>query len=1037
MLQSGQNVLTVTARDATGNTGTDVLTVTYTPPDTTAPAVTITAPTTAASFATGATPLSLSGTAADAVGVTQVSWSNDRGGSGTASGHDQLERQAASCLQPVPTVLTVTARDAAGNTSSDTLTVTYTPPQALCSACTIFDPAAVPGAVTILDSSPVNLGVKFRAEIDGYVTGVRFYKGAQNQGTHVGSLWSSTGTLLASATFSNETASGWQQVNFSTPVPIQANAVYVASYFAPQGRYSGDNDYFASSAATRGVLQALQEGTSGGNGVYRYGAANAFPNSSWRSTNYWVDVVFSSDGTPPPDATAPSLAITAPTGSATYATSTTPLSLGGTAADDTGVTQVSWSNDRGGSGTASGTTNWTVSGIVLAAGANVLTVTARDAAGNSSSDTLTVTYSVPTADTAAPTVSIATPTSATTFSTSAPSISLGGSAADNVGVTQVSWSNDRGGSGTASWNDQLDRQQHRAAGRCQPADRHRARRRRQHGDRRAERHLRRRARPAAGCSLFSAAAIPTLASSPDTGAVNLGVKFRADVGGRVTGVRFYKGPGNTGTHVGSLWSAAGALLATATFGNETATGWQQVNFASAVTISANTTYVVSYHAPNGGYAFNPAYFASSGIDNGVLHAPTSGAAGGNGVYRYAAGNAFPDASYNASNYWVDVVFDATPATPDTTAPVVTITTPSSASTFETGTSPLTLGGTATDVGGVTQVSWSNDRGGSGTATGTGAWTANGIVLVSGVNTLTVTARDAAGNTGTDTLLVTYTPPAVDTTPPVVTITAPTSGGAFTTPASPVTLAGTAADAVGVVQVAWSNDRGGSGTASGTANWSAGGIALASGVNVITVTARDAAGNASSDTLNVTYEGTRGLCRVQSVGCHGDAVGRVLHGHERGQPRRQVPGHCSRADRGRALLQGSGQHGHARGEPVDRGRHAAGAGHVHQRDCERMAAGQFRDPGRHPAEHHLCRVLPRAQWPVRIRRGLFREHLGGVRPVAGPGDCGSRWQRRVPLRRGQRFPERELQRQQLLGRRRVRKRLRGGDRGSDRVRRAPD
>ena len=62
---------------------------------------------------------------------------------------------------------------------------------------------------------------------------------------------------------------------------------------------------------------------------------------------------------------------------------------------------------------------------------------------------------------------------------------------------------------------------------------------------------------------------------------------------------------------------------------------------------------------------------------------------------------------------------------------------------------------------MTQVTWVNDRGGSGTATGTTSWSVSGIVLLSGQNVLTVTARDAAGNTSTDTLTVTYTP--ADTT----------------------------------------------------------------------------------------------------------------------------------------------------------------------------------------------------------------------------------------------------------------------------------
>ncbi len=145
---------------------------------------------------------------------------------------------------------------------------------------------------------------------------------------------------------------------------------------------------------------------------------------------------------------------------------------------------------------------------------------------------------------------------------------------------------------------------------------------------------------------------------------------------------------------------------------------------------------------------------------------------------------------------------------------------------------------------MTQVTWANDRGGSGTATGTTGWSVSGIVLQSGQNVLTVTARDAAGNTSTDTLTVTYTPP--DTTPPTVTITGPTSSG-------DLQHDGDAADAGrhGLGQRGGDagelgNDRGGSGTATGTASWTVSGIVLQSGANVLTVTARDAAGNTSTD-----------------------------------------------------------------------------------------------------------------------------------------------------------------------------------------------
>jgi regulation of enolase protein 1 (concanavalin A-like superfamily) len=93
---------------------------------------------------------------------------------------------------------------------------------------------------------------------------------------------------------------------------------------------------------------------------------------------------------------------------------------------------------------------------------------------------------------------------------------------------------------------------------------------------------------------------------------------------------------------------------------------------------------------------------------------------------------------------------------DTTAPNVTITSPTSQSTFSTTATSITIGGTASDNVGVTQVTWARAGGGSGTATGTASWTSGSIPLQSGSNTITVTARDAAGNTDTDTLTVTVT-----------------------------------------------------------------------------------------------------------------------------------------------------------------------------------------------------------------------------------------------------------------------------------------
>jgi hypothetical protein len=122
----------------------------------------------------------------------------------------------------------------------------------------------------------------------------------------------------------------------------------------------------------------------------------------------------------------------------------------------------------------------------------------------------------------------------------------------------------------------------------------------------------------------------------------------------VIGVRFYKAPANTGTHVGTLWSAAGASLARGTFTGESASGWQELRFPTPVQIDANTTYVVSYLAPNGHYSATGAAFASP-LDNAPLHG-LANSVSANGVYTYTAVGAFPTSTWNSTNYWVDVMF---------------------------------------------------------------------------------------------------------------------------------------------------------------------------------------------------------------------------------------------------------------------------------------------------------------------------------------------------------------------------------------------
>ena len=147
---------------------------------------------------------------------------------------------------------------------------------------------------------------------------------------------------------------------------------------------------------------------------------------------------------------------------------------------------------------------------------------------------------------------------------------------------------------------------------------------------------------------------------------------------------------------------------------------------------------------------------------------------------------------------------------------------------------------------------------NGTVSVTGAGAASRTVATSGITgdgTLGISiaagsASDSVGNAAPAAgPSASFT---VDNIAPSVTITSPTSDPSCTRNASTLNLAGAADDDTGVADVAWSNDHGGSGTCTGTASWSASGITLTEGDNVITVTATDRTGKTGSAAINVTY-----------------------------------------------------------------------------------------------------------------------------------------------------------------------------------------
>ena len=432
--------------------------------------------------------------------------------------------------------------------------------------CSIWPDVTPSGASDGADTSAVELGLRFQASSNGTISGVRFYKEPGNTGTHAGSLWTSGGTLLATGTFTSESTTGWEELDFSSPVAVTAGTTYVASYHTNTGHYAVTLNGLGNTV-TNGRLTALA-----GGGVYAYGSTSTFPSNSYNSSNYWVDVMYASSGP----------AVTA----------TNPLKGQTSVPTGTGI-------------------SFTFDGPVQA---NTIQFTMAGPGGISVPGTLSY-------------------NSSTNTGTYIPSGGMvGGSgplSSDTTYTATVSGAKDTSGTAMGSqytWSF-VTAQPTPTPGQCP-------------------------------CSIWPDSTLPSMPSVNDPNGVNLGVKFTSDSTGWFTGIRFYKGAGNTGTHIGRLWDASGSLLGQATFTNESAAGWEQANFTSPIPVSANTTYIASYFAPNGSYAADSGTFANA-VDNPPLHALQSAGNPGNGVYLYASAPGFPDNSYNASNYWVDVVFTTT------------------------------------------------------------------------------------------------------------------------------------------------------------------------------------------------------------------------------------------------------------------------------------------------------------------------------------------------------------------------------------------
>ena len=530
--------------------------------------------------------------------------------------------------QPVATSVSVTVSGSSGSASST------------------WSASATPVNPAVSDNNSVELGMKFRSDVSGQVLGVRFYKGLANTGMHIGNLWSNTGTLLASVTFANETASGWQQAVFSAPVQISANTTYIVSYYAPNGNYAADGGFFTASGIDAPPIHALKTGIDGLNGVYHYGLGGVFPTDSFQATNYWVDVLF---GVQP----GPAISLVAATPGTVSATITWTTDSPSSSRIDYGTTAAQLTSVVSDPTSVTSHT-LTVNGLTPAT-SYFYRVTSVNAASGSS-------VSPPAAN---------PPASFTTITSTPPVISALLAVPNLGGVATIKWTTDKPATSRVDYGTSAST----LASVTTDSSLVTSHAIQLTGLNQSVIYYYRVTSTDAGTN---SATLPAIASSPASFTVNavpiwgpaatpsvidgistssteVGVRFQSSVAGSIIGVRFYKSKANNGVHIGNLWTSGGINLGTVTFTGESGAGWQQANFATPIPIAANTTYVASYFAPLGSYSVDAAYFVNPFI-NSPLTALQDGTDGANGVFFVSGSSTFPTTTLNSSNYWVDVVF---------------------------------------------------------------------------------------------------------------------------------------------------------------------------------------------------------------------------------------------------------------------------------------------------------------------------------------------------------------------------------------------
>jgi hypothetical protein len=513
------------------------------------------------------------------------------------------------------------------------------------------------------------LGTKITVTTNVELTALRFYKDPGETGTHVGRVWNASGTQLASTTFQDESASGWQRQTLATPLTLTAGQTYIVSV--------GLNAFYSKTQgglATQLVSGPLRSVTDGANGVYA-NTAGQFPANAYAASNYFVDGVVRLPSEP---RSAPAIQTVSPLSGATGASTTPTITATFARALDSGTVNAHTFQLVDQDGTA------IPADVSYDDGAQAAVLKPKSALDTGTAYTAILTTGIKSDDetpmaaayqwtftTIPPAPPVVTQTSpATGVNNISPGTSVTATFSQSMTASTITGTSftltGPGGqaiSATVAYDGAtrtatLDPIAPLASSTTYTA--------KVTTGVKSTRNVAMAAdytwtftTSACPCSLFNNAAPVNRDGNLDVAngrsgappySLELGVKVQVVDAAQLTAIRFYKDANETGTHVGRVWTVDGTQLGSVTFSGETAgAGWQEQALATPIDLTPGQTYVVSVNA-NSRFGMTAGTFWSV-FSSGPLR---SVADGQNGVYG-DAGGAFPTKYWGASNYYVDAV----------------------------------------------------------------------------------------------------------------------------------------------------------------------------------------------------------------------------------------------------------------------------------------------------------------------------------------------------------------------------------------------